>query len=173
MFSASLSCISTRAWITPRVEVQVRSQPKPSTRIVGSKSKLVPVESILESKTLEDLRLDTQLDELAALPDGWLDGDGAALDRVGLEWFGAKFADLYPADLPPAYLYPTPEGGLQVEWSVNSCELALEVDLKSRIGEWYETGPGDHSDAFELDLDKCSDWARFENRVRTMMGSDH
>lgn len=133
----------------------------------------MPVESILESKTLEDLRLDTQLDELAALPDGWLDGDGAALDRVGLEWFGAKFADRYPSDLPAPYLYPTPEGGLQAEWRLGGSIIDLMVDLKIHRGEWDETGPGNHSYAFELDLDKCSDWARFENRVRTMMGSDH
>ena len=55
---------------------------------------------------LDQLRLDLQLDELAALKDGWLDGDGVAPDRVGLKWFGAQFADLLTCQRPTFTQHP-------------------------------------------------------------------
>lgn len=75
-----------------------------------------------------------------------------------------------PFDLPTPYLYPTPEGGLQAEWSLGGSNMDLMVDLKAHRAEWDETGPEDHWNSFELDLDEHADWARFSNRVRTMMG---
>lgn len=64
---------------------------------------------------LDPLDVDAQLDKLAMLPDGWLDGEGVAPSRVGLQWFAAKFAELYPCDLHLPHLYPTLEGGVQAE----------------------------------------------------------
>ena len=125
-----------------------------------------------EASLFDQPRLDVQLQELAALRDGWLDGDGVAPDRVGLEWFEAQFADHYPVSLPTPYLYPTPDGGLQAEWSLAESRMDLTVDLKAHRGEWDETGPGEHWNAFELDLDKHADWVRLVRRVREMMGSD-
>lgn len=140
--------------------------------VVGDDGKLLRLESIQDVRVLQPLDLEAQIDEIANLRDGWLDGDGAAPDQAGLEWFSTKFADLYPNDLPPAYLYPTPEGGLQAEWSVNGWELALEVDLKSHISDWYETGPGDSSYTSKLNLDDNNDWKWFGDRLRAKSVSD-
>ena len=140
--------------------------------IVGGDGKLVSLESIHDVKLLNRLDLDAQLDDLGTLRDGWLDGDGAALDRAGMKWFSTKFAELYPAELPLPYLYPTPEGGLQAEWSLHGCKMDLEVDLESHDGTWDETGPGDHAYALELDLDDHNDWASLCDRLRAVLGPD-
>lgn len=139
--------------------------------IVKGDGKLMSLESIQDVKLLDPLDVDAQLDDLSTLRDGWLNGDGVALDRSGLKWFSTKFADLYPAGLPLPYLYPTPEGGVQAEWSFHGCRMDLEVDLRTHGGEWDETGPGDHGFAMELDLDNHNDWERLGERLRTMTGS--
>lgn len=53
---------------------------------------------------------------LRALKDGWLDGEGLAPPSYGLDWFDAAFARFYPADAPRPYVYPMPDGGVQLEW---------------------------------------------------------
>lgn len=140
--------------------------------IVSADDKLVSLESIHDVKLLNRLDMDAQLDDLGTLRDGWLDGDGAALDGAGLKWFSTKFAELYPAELPLPYLYPTPEGGLQAEWSLHGCKMDLEVDLKSHGGTWDETGPGDHAYALELDLDNHNDWESLCDRLRAVLGPE-
>ncbi len=86
----------------------------------------------------------TQLTDLARLEDGWLDGEGRAPDRVALAWLAERFERCWPHDLPPPYLYPTVEGGVQAEWSIAPYEISLEIDLSARTGEWHalnlETG---------------------------------
>ena len=134
--------------------------------------KLVSLESVQDVQMLDALDVEAQLDDLGTLREGWLDGDGIALDKDGLKWFSATFADLYPADLPLPHLYPTPIGGLQAEWSLHGCEMDLEVDLKTHHGTWDESGPGDDAFELELDLEDSNDWVRLGERVRARLGSN-
>ena len=127
------------------------------------------LESIQDVQLLDALAVDAQLDDLGTLRDGWLDGDGTALDRAGLKWFSAMFGELYPTDLPLPHLYPTPVGGLQAEWSLRGCEIDLEVDLKTHDGTWDESGPGDDAYELELNLDDGNDWMRFGKRLRARL----
>lgn len=138
---------------------------------IGDDGKLASLESVQDVRLLDPLDVDAQLDDLGTLREGWLDGDGTALDRAGLKWFSAMFAELYPAGLPLPHLYPTPVGGLQAEWSLRGCEMDLEVDLKTHDGIWDESGPGDDGYELELDLDNRKDWARLGERVRAKLGS--
>lgn len=138
---------------------------------IGDDGKLASLESVQDVRLLDPLDVDAQLDDLGTLREGWLDGDGTALDRAGLKWFSAMFAGLYPAGLPLPHLYPTPVGGLQAEWSLRGCEIDLEVDLKTHDGTWDEFGPGDEAYTLELDLDDRKDWARLGERVRAKLGS--
>ena len=149
-----------------------RSQGLTGQGVVSGDGKLLSLESIHDVKLLHGLDVDAQLDDLGTLKDGWLDGDGAAPDRAGLKWFSTKFSELYPTELPLPHLYPTPDGGLQAEWSLQDCKIDLEVDLKSHGGTWDETGPGDHAYALELDLDDHNDWTSLCDRLRAVLGPD-
>lgn len=140
--------------------------------LVSGDGKLQTLESIQDVQLLHPLDVNAQIDDLRTLRDGWLDGEGAALDSAGLQWFSEKFADLYPSDLRLPYLYATPAGGLQAEWSGDGCEMDLEIDLKTHGGAWDETGPGDRTHRLALNLDDRNDWARFGDRVRTLLGPD-
>ena len=59
-----------------------------------------------------------RLDDLRGIKNGWLDGRGFAPSSQGLDWLARCFASYYPDALPPPYLYPTAEGGVQAEWSL-------------------------------------------------------
>lgn len=86
-------------------------------------------------------RLQLRLIELAALPAGWLDGEGESLDPEGLIWAAAHLLDMETKGLPYGYLYPTPEGNLSVEWDLPpDYSVDLLFDLKSQT-----TRAGAHS----------------------------
>ena len=56
-----------------------------------------------------------RLDELRAMQDGWLDGDGKAPDHAGLDWLADAFNHYYPDTAPLPRIYPTEEGGVRME----------------------------------------------------------
>lgn len=103
----------------------------------------------------------SRLKELTALQDGWLNGEGKALDKKEIRWFVEMFERFFPNDLPFPYVYPTVEGNIQLEWTFGTCELSLEVDLKSHRGEWLavdvETSEAEY---YEVNLDEAEDWKK-------------
>ena len=71
-----------------------------------------------------------RLSDLAGLQPGWLDGAGVALNGEGLRWATSLLISV-EQELPRPYLYPTPEGRLQAEWSFHGAEVSAEIDLVS------------------------------------------
>ena len=78
-----------------------------------------------------------QLDKLRSLENGWLDGGGIVPVKEGLNWLSDYFKICYPKDLPVPCIYPTPEGGIQIEWTLNDYEISLDVDLNNYIGDFH------------------------------------
>lgn len=68
------------------------------------------------------LRIKNRIKEIAKLNDGWHDGEGAAPKSAALcqaENLANKIA---------AYIYPTLEGAIMVEWSIGPYEISAECD---------------------------------------------
>ena len=78
-----------------------------------------------------------QLDDLRNLKDGWYDGDGLAPSHEGLDWLEARLSNEYLNLLPLPRIYPTVEGGVQLEWSIGSNDTSLEVNLSDHSGYWH------------------------------------
>jgi|APLak6261658528_1056013.scaffolds.fasta_scaffold01899_2 hypothetical protein len=98
--------------------------------------RLKSIESVEHITLLDSLDVESRLEELAELQDGWLDGKGIAPNRENLFWLSNEFdAKFNPALLLP-YLYPTAEGGVQAEWSLGDWEVSLEINLDSKSAEW-------------------------------------
>lgn len=93
-------------------------------------------ESVEHVTSLDPLDIETRLEELAKLEDGWLDGKGGALDRASLIRLTQVFDEGFSPDLPLPYLYPTPEGGVQAEWTLGDWEVSLEIALPSLVAEY-------------------------------------
>ena len=110
-----------------------------------------------------------RLDDFRQLRDGWADGMqhasdwgngyGKAPSHRGLDWLAGRFRQCYPAYAPTPYLYPTPEGGVQAEWSLGPQEISLEVNLETRQAYWHRLNVQTIEDeAQDLNLDTDSDW---------------
>lgn len=74
-----------------------------------------------------------QLEMLAVLEPGWLDGDGSVYDRGQLAWVGEQLGAVVDREkLPTPYVYPTPEGYVRAEWSAPQWEGSARFDLGAR-----------------------------------------
>jgi hypothetical protein len=92
-----------------------------------SVSHFTPVE---DGTTENGPDMDARLNELQALQPGWLDGEGEALNAEGLTWLRGLLRELVAGGgLPPPYLYPTPAGEVEAEWTFRLWEINATFDL--------------------------------------------
>lgn len=113
-------------------------------------NRLQRIETVDHVAELDPLDIAARIDELKLLTDGWLDGRGRALDSGGLDWIQELLETHLPDGLPLPYLYPTPEGGIQAEWSIGGTEVSLEFDLAQHIGEWHGYDPTTGAELVEV-----------------------
>ena len=129
----------------------------------------------------EELDFSRQLDSMRHLEDGWADGisyfpnrgkcETRAPSHAGLDWLAGALNSRYPKDLPRPYLYPTPEGGVQAEWSLGVQEISLEIDLETHASYWHRS---DFTDKFcddndeerHMSLDEDESWHWFIAEIR-------
>ena len=122
-----------------------------------------------------------RLDHFRKLEDGWADGIqhasdwgsgyGKAPSDSGLDWLADTFTSHYPEDLPRPDLYPTPEGGVQAEWSLGKQEISLEVNLETHMSYWHRSDftdkfCDDNDEEHHLSLDEKKNWDWFIAEIR-------
>lgn len=131
--------------------------------------RITNIEPITQVHLLNRLDVSAQLDEMRNMKNGWLDGEGIAPDHKGLDWLSRIFEQHYPDNTTLPYTCPTPEGGIDMEWSAGKREISLEIDLAKRNGEWswYDVDTR-HSDEKVLDLEKSSSWKWIADQIRSM-----
>ena len=133
-------------------------------------NRLVGMELFEHISLLDPLDIPARLDEFRDMKDGWLEGKGVAPGLEGLDWLAAGFDRHFPDDLPLPYLYPTPEGGVQAEWSISENEISLEVDLVTHHGAWHRLKVNNQADDVqELNLDDDNGWAWIVAEIRNMV----
>jgi hypothetical protein len=104
------------------------------------------ISTVDEGATNPDLDVKARLEQLASLGPGWLDGVGEAPDAEGLTWLAEFLHDAELTGLTRPHLYPTPEGGVQAEWSLpDAVEVSATFDLRGRranlLGVYTRNGP--------------------------------
>jgi len=96
------------------------------------------VDEVRSMELLEPLDPRVQLEKLKQLRDGWLDGNrGLAVNHSLRDRVGTWLDEHIPQDAPFPRLYPTPEGGLEVEWLVGRIDLSIEFDPIAKSIEWH------------------------------------
>ena len=129
------------------------------------------LESIEQITPLDPLDVPARLDELRSMQDGWLDDSGKAPSMVGLDWLSRSFEHQFPDDLPLPHTFPMPEGGIEMEWSLDPHSIILEIDLETHKGSWLRfTERTNGEDERELDLNDNSDWAWLVTEIRNTAG---
>jgi hypothetical protein len=127
----------------------------------------------IERTTLLDpLDVPARLEELKALRNGWLNGQGIAPDPSGLDWLALEIKTKYPEALLPPYVYPVAGGGVRLEWSITPHEVSLEIDLGQKSGEWHALNLDTDDDEFQtLKLDDQVAWDWLIRRLSEMVGA--
>ena len=122
-----------------------------------------------------------QLDEFRDMRDGWADGMqhpsgwgsgyGKAPGHQGLDWLADRFVSEYPDDLPLPRAYPTPEGGVELEWRIGRYDISLEVDIEGHVGEWNWVDLNSEDEGEKaLDMDAGNDWEWVADELRHFIG---
>lgn len=122
--------------------------------------RLKSIETVDLVTPLSQRDVGARIEELSALKDGWLEGKGLAPTKEALDWFESEFTSRYPVDLPLPYLFPTPDGGIDLEWTLGVADVSLEIDLGPHVATWHvlnlETQVSQIRES--LDLNSDSDW---------------
>ena len=129
---------------------------------------LVNVEHVVP---LDPLDIVVRIDELRSLKPGWLDGKGKSLDQSQLVWVVETFKNFYPDDARLPYLFPTPDGNLLAEWSLEQNSVSLEIDLSDRWAEWHVLNFFTHvEETKQYDLGTADSWKSIADAVKGMGG---
>lgn len=75
------------------------------------------VVDVLNVEALLPAEWSARLEELASLPDGWLDGDGRAVSKEAIQTAETFLFKVLDAGIARPGVYPTPDGGIQMEWA--------------------------------------------------------
>lgn len=128
------------------------------------------IEAISRIEPLDPLDVPARLEALALLKDGWMDGEGIALSKGSISWFSGSWMAFWPEDLPLPYLYPTPLGMLQAEWSGEHRSVTLEVDTSKKTASLLvsRNDDGEVDTDLELNLEQASGWSEIARIVRSL-----
>jgi len=126
---------------------------------LGSVEHVVPLDVIV------------RIDELRQLKRGWLDEKGEAFDAQQLDWVVEAFKNFYPDQAKLPYLFPTPEGNLLAEWSLEANSVSLEIDLSDRTAEWHALNLITNGEETErIDLNESDSWRSLGDTVKKLGG---
>lgn len=144
------------------------------TGIYDPQNRLSRVESIVHVEQLDPLDVDARLDEFRNVQDGWLEDGGVAPDHAGLNWLSTTFAAYYPDDIRLPHTYLMADGGVSLEWSLGTKDVTIEVDIKTRKGEWYvyDKAHNQIEDETALNLAESAGWLWMAERLRTLDGKN-
>lgn len=124
-------------------------------------------ESLGQVTVLDPLDIETRVEELGELPNGWLNGKGLALNKEKAQEFANLFYSFYSEDLVLPYLYPTAEGGLLAEWQLNNWDISLEINLNNLNAELHALNlQTDEEQEKELQLAKEASWQQLNTLLK-------
>ncbi|RUR56354.1 hypothetical protein [Vreelandella populi] len=113
-----------------------------------------------------------RIDELRLLEKGWLDGaKGHPLNSTLLSWLEQQLDTHISDPLPSPYLYPTVEGGVQIEWSIGDYEITLEVDLIHQLGHMHALNMLTEAEKeLNLNLSEHEGWHQLTRVLNSIFG---
>ena len=122
-------------------------------------NKLISIQTVEHVSLLDINDVPSRIDELRFLKDGWLDGIGKAPLEEGLNWLSNQFDNYALEDMPLPLVFLTEEGNIQMEWSSDSFDISLEVDLTTQKAQLHILDfKTEKETSHDLDLSILSSW---------------
>lgn len=141
--------------------------------VFNASDKLQKIESISEAIPLDPLDVPSRLDEFLNYKDGWFDGEqGLSFDPNSLVWLGNTFETNYNNEaFPLPATFPTLEGNVQFEWTINGYQLSLEVFLKDKQADFYAYNVQTKDEKEDrLDLSQNEGWIQLNTLMQEIHG---
>lgn len=133
---------------------------------IDKHDKILSISRVHSIDRLDPLDIPSRIEDLKKLNNGWLDGQGLAIKTEGVNWFSTFFGEKFTSDLPLPYLFPTPDGNIQLEWNSESQSLNIEIDLETKKGISFQISKVDKKiTESELDLNNDSGWSKLNSLV--------
>jgi hypothetical protein len=131
----------------------------------------IMIEKVQHTDTTRLPRIPVRLDDFREIRDGWLlDETSIAPSKTGLDWLAANWMRYYSPELPPPYVFPTPEGGIDMEWKIESRRVILEVDLETHYASWLQWDKLTNEEYSQsLDLNSIAAWEYITSKVRALV----
>lgn len=137
-------------------------------------NRLQKIKSVSGILLLEPLDVSVQIDKLKKLNDGWLDGEGKAPDHEALSRFMQTWDTYWVDSLPLPYIYPTPEGGIQAEWSIERYAISLEIEFPSQKSYYHQIHLDTKKDLdMDLDLTDQVGWETLKKTLQQVTKEDN
>jgi len=134
--------------------------------------KIETVKLIESFEFLDEKDVPSRLQSLGLLKDGWLDGEGKAINNSFINWFSDEFERNFSPELPLPFLYPTLDGGIQAEWSINNNELSVIINPDQNIGLLHNLSIIDDEEmSFEIFFD-VKGWEKLNSFIAKLIGSN-
>lgn len=125
---------------------------------------------VSQSVTNNKQHFQNRLREIMSLQDGWLDGEGLAPKMEELNWLSQMFERYYPTGLLLPFIFPTTEGNIQAEWSLECVKIALEISLQSHLGEWVSLNTDTNNvEMLTFLLDEEKEWNALVEKISQMI----
>ena len=136
--------------------------------------RLLSIDEVEHVAELDPNDIAARAEMLKTLKDGWHDGNNGCAPAPGfLDWLVEHFNHHYPDELPFPFVYPTTEGGVQIEWSFENQEITLEIDPDTHSGHWHSLSfPTGEEDEQKLDLQSAESWSWLVSEVERLKGDE-
>jgi hypothetical protein len=120
---------------------------------------------------IDNLDIELQLNNIAKLKKGWLEGKGSAFNYDELKHLSDKFEQNFSPDIDLPYLYPTPDDCIRAEWTFNKkYEVSLEIEIHSLNAYYHQLNLDTNEDIdAELQLDKIDGWKELNCKLQKII----
>lgn len=111
--------------------------------------------------------IEDSLYKLTQLTDGWFDGFyGKHINESPLTDLIQIFEKFYDKKLTLPAIFPTIDGNIQFEWSLNDYEISLYVEIESKKGELYLLNTINKTEILEeLNLNIEKSWIKLNQLI--------
>jgi len=129
------------------------------------------IESIENIQIVDDLDIELQLNNIAKLKKGWLDGKGSAFNYDKLKQLSDEFEQNFSPDIDLPYLYPTPDECIRAEWTFNKkYEVSLEIEISSLNAYYHQLNLDTNEDVdADLQLDRIEGWKELNLKLQKLI----
>lgn len=108
--------------------------------VFSQELRLIGLNSIKEATPIPPPNVIDRLEKFRELKENWLDGQGKAFTNEFINWAQKSISSNLDFDVIPApKIYPTPEGGIQLEWASDDYDASLTIESETKAGEFHLT----------------------------------